>query len=145
MIRPLLVTDRAAWLELWSGYQAFYQVEIAPSVTDTTWRRLLDPAEPMHCAVKEEDGRVVGIVHFIFHRSTWTEGDYCYLQDLFMSPPARGRGFARQLIEHVYAQAAARQASRVYWLTHESNTTAMLLYDKIAQRSGFVQYRKNLV
>ncbi|MDB5998504.1 MAG: family N-acetyltransferase [Rhizobacter sp.] len=141
MIRPLLSSDRDAWLQLWLGYQAFYEVQIAPAVTEITWSRLFDAAEPMHCAVAEEDGAVVGIVHYIFHRSTWTEGDYCYLQDLFVSPDVRGRGCGRQLIEHVYAQAQAQQAARVYWLTHESNQQAMVLYDKVAKRSGFIQYR----
>ena len=88
--------------------------------------------------------RLVGLVHYIFHRSCWTEGDYCYLQDLFTAFEHRGRGIGRRLIEHVYAQAALRHASRVWWLTHESNAQAMQLYDQVAERSGFVQYRKML-
>jgi GNAT superfamily N-acetyltransferase len=86
----------------------------------------------------------MGIVHIVFHRSTWTPGDYCYLQDLFTVPAYRGRGVGRALIEHVYQFAGDRRASRVYWLTHETNATAMALYEKLADRSGFIQFRKHL-
>lgn len=143
-IRPVLASDFPAWLALWEGYQAFYRVTIAPQVTQRTWERLLDRAEPMECAVAEVGGQLVGLVHFIFHRSTWTTGDYCYLQDLFVQQDRRGAGHGRRLIQHVYDTARARGASRVYWLTHESNTDAMKLYDKVAERSGFVQYRRAL-
>ena len=98
----------------------------------------------MHAALAEVGGAAVGIVHFIEHRSCWTTGNYMYLQDLFVAPEARGAGVGRALIEHVYADAAARGCSRVWWLTHESNTQAMVLYDQVADRSGFVQYRKML-
>ena len=98
----------------------------------------------MHCAVAEEGDRLVGLVHHIQHRSCWTVGDYVYLQDLFVDPDVRGTGLGRALIEHVYARAAESGASRVWWLTHESNAQAMLLYDRIADKSGFVQYRKVL-
>jgi GNAT superfamily N-acetyltransferase len=144
-IRSLQAADRVAWLELWRGYQAFYRASIAEAVTTRTFERLLDPAEPMHAAVATDDsGQPFGMVHFITHRSCWTEGDYCYLQDLFVTPSARGSGAGRALIEHVYAQAQELGCSRVYWLTHETNTDAMALYDKVAERSGFIQYRKAL-
>jgi GNAT superfamily N-acetyltransferase len=142
-IRPARPDDFDAWLPLWQGYQTFYKVSIPPEVTHQTWQRFHDPAEPMHCTVAEDgQGRLVGIVHYIFHRSCWTAGDYTYLQDLFTAPECRGQGVGRALIEHVYARAAEAGAARVWWLTHESNTTAMHLYDRIADRSGFVQYRK---
>jgi GNAT superfamily N-acetyltransferase len=141
-IRLLKPADADAWRALWEGYQRFYKVEIAPAVTDGTWARLLDAAEPMHCAVAERNGVLVGLVHYIFHRSTWTSGDYVYLQDLFVQPDQRGGGHGRKLIEHVYDAARQHGASRVYWLTHETNVDAMKLYDKVAERSGFVQYRK---
>lgn len=134
--------DFDQWLPLWEGYQAFYKVQIAPDVTQLTWQRLLDPAEPMHCAVAESGGELLGIVHYIYHRSCWTRGDYCYLQDLYAAPQHRGKGIGRALIEHVYAKAAEAGAARVWWLTHESNAPAMLLYDRIADKSGFIQYRK---
>ena len=113
-----------------------------PDVTDMTWARLHDLAEPMHGLGAFVDGRLLGIVHYIFHRSTWTTGDYCYLQDLFTAEDARGQGLGRALIEGVYERAGAAGASRVYWLTHESNTPARALYDRVADRSGFIQYRK---
>jgi len=140
-IRPLAAGDQAGWLPLWRGYQRFYETEIAPEVTERSWARLLDPAEPMHGLAAEADGRLVGIVHYLFHRSTWTTGDYCYLQDLFVDPAARGIGAGRALIEAVYAAADAAGASRVYWLTAEGNP-ARALYDKVGRYSGFVQYRR---
>ncbi len=143
-IRPVRAADHAAWLPLWQGYQRFYKTEIASETTETTWQRFLDPAEPMHAALAWHDGKAVGLVHFIFHRSCWTTGDYCYLQDLYVAEGLRGGGIGRQLIEHVYGEALAAGASRVHWLTHETNTDAMQLYERIADRSGFVQYRKIL-
>jgi GNAT superfamily N-acetyltransferase len=143
-IRPLGPEDRADWEPLWAGYLAFYEATIPSTVTQTTWARLNDPAEPMHVLGAFVDGQLVGIVHYLFHRSTWTTGDYCYLQDLFTNEAARGRGAGRALIEAVYERARAAGASRVYWLTQEGNATARALYDKLADRSGFIQYRKML-
>jgi GNAT superfamily N-acetyltransferase len=143
-IRPAQATDFDQWLLLWKGYQAFYKTTIADAVTQQTWQRFLDPLEPMHCAVADRDGVLVGLVHYIEHRSCWTTGDYVYLQDLFALPEVRGQGVGRALIEHVYAQATALGASRVWWLTHETNQHAMQLYDRVADKSGFVQYRKLL-
>lgn len=141
-IRPVSTADHAAWLPLWQGYLDFYQAEIAAEVSAITWQRFLDLAEPMHAALAWQEGRAVGLVHFIYHRSCWTVGDYCYLQDLFVADGLRGDGIGRLLIEHVYAQARAAGASRVHWLTQESNSNARQLYDRIADRSGFIQYRK---
>ncbi len=143
-IRPAAAADFDAWLPLWRGYQTFYKTDIPEATTRTTWERLLAPEEPMHVALAERDGAVVGLVHYIEHRSCWTTGNYMYLQDLFVTPELRGGGVGRQLIEHVYREAAARGCSRVWWLTHESNTDAMVLYDRVASKSGFVQYRKLL-
>jgi GNAT superfamily N-acetyltransferase len=143
-IRPLTDADRAAWEPLWAGYQAFYKVELPAATTDATWRRFHDPAVPMYALGAFLDDRLVGIVHYLFHVSTWTTGPYCYLQDLFTSPEARGQGLGRALIEAVAGAAQEAGASRVYWLTHETNTQAMALYDQVAARSGFVQYRRLL-
>jgi GNAT superfamily N-acetyltransferase len=142
MLRPLGEADHDAWLPLWRGYQAFYRVDIPASTSAVTWRRLLDPAEPMHGALAWQGQRAVGMVHWIYHRACWTIGNYCYLNDLFAEPDVRGLGVGRALIEHVYAHAEAAGSPRVYWLTHETNEVAMRLYDRIAERSGFVQYRK---
>jgi ribosomal protein S18 acetylase RimI-like enzyme len=141
-IRSLRPDQHEAWLPLWRGYQAFYAADIPAEVSALTWQRLLDPSEPMNGALAFDGETAVGLVHRIRHRSCWTAGDYCYLQDLFVSPEARGRGVGRKLIEYVYRAAAQEGCSRVYWLTQESNTAARLLYDRIADRSGFIQYRK---
>jgi GNAT superfamily N-acetyltransferase len=143
-IRPFTSDDRQAWEPLWQGYLTFYKSSLPPEVTDETWRRLNDPAEPMHGLAAILDGRIVGLVHFLYHRSTWTTGNYCYLQDLFTVEEARGQGAGRALIEAVYEQARVDGTSRVYWLTHETNTAAQALYDKVASRSGFIQYRHML-
>lgn len=140
-IRPFRPDDCAAWEPLWQGYLTFYKSSLPAEVTEETWRRLNDPAEPMHGLAAEHDGRIVGIVHYLYHRSTWTTGNYCYLQDLFTAEEARGQGAGRALIEAVYEKARADGASRVYWLTHETNTAAQALYEKVASRSGFTQYR----
>ncbi|KPF83122.1 N-acetyltransferase [Novosphingobium sp. AAP93] len=133
--------DRAAWEHLWQGYQRFYNVEIPARVSDLTWARLHDPAEPMWACLAWQGARAIGMVHWIYHRSTWTDGPYCYLQDLYVDEDVRGTGAGRALIAHVRTEAEAARASRLYWLTHETNTDAMQLYDKVATRSGFVQYR----
>ena len=143
-IRPISAENKALWYPLWRGYQAFYKTDIAEAVSDVTWSRLLDPAEPMGAAMAWNGDEAVGLVHHIQHRSCWTTGDYCYLQDLFVSEKARGHGVGRKLIEYVYAYSKSKGCSRVHWLTHESNIDAMELYNKIASRSGFIQYRQLL-
>lgn len=140
--RLLTPTDRAGWEPLWRGYQIFYRTEIPAATTEITWARFHDPAEPMWAIGAFLGERMIGIVHMILHRSCWTVGDYCYLQDLYVDETVRGTGAGRLLIERVYEEAKARGASRVHWLTHETNSQAMLLYDRIADRSGFIQYRK---
>ena len=119
-------------------------MDIPEFVTLKTWARFLDPIEPMHAALAMVGEQASGLVHSIYHRSGWTTSDDCYLQDLFVADDARGSGVGRALIEHVYADARRRGASRVYWLTHESNHNARQLYDRIADRSGFIHYRKLL-
>ncbi|AVT76574.1 GNAT family acetyltransferase [Rhodopseudomonas palustris] len=143
-IRPVGPDERAAWEPLWAGYLAFYKATLAPEVSDVTWARFHDPAEPIHLLGAYVDGKLTGIVQFIYHRSCWTVGNYCYLQDLFVADSARGLGLGRKLIEAVYARAKADGCSRVHWLTQTGNATARLLYDRIAEDSGFMQYRKIL-
>jgi GNAT superfamily N-acetyltransferase len=143
-IRPVPVEERADWEPLWKGYQAFYKTVIADQATAVTWARLHDPAEPMGVLGAYVDGRLTGIVHYVFHRSCWSVGNYCYLQDLFVAEGARNLGLGRRLIAAVEERARAEGASRVYWLTHETNTDARALYDKVAERPGFIQYRKLL-
>ena len=140
-LRPVTAADHAAWLPLWQAYLTFYNSSVADEVTATTWQRFLDPSEPMHAALAWQGDRAAGLVHWIFHRSCWTSSDYCYLQDLFVSPDVRKGGIGRALIEHVYAAASAAGANRVHWLTQHDNHTARQLYERIAKDTGFVQYR----
>ncbi len=143
IIREARAADRHQWDDLWAGYLSFYETALSPDVTETTWRRLLDPIEPMQVLVADdENGALLGFTHIVFHRGTWSIGDFCYLEDLFVAPFARKQGVARALIEAVYALADQHGAGRVYWLTHESNTTARALYDQVAQNRGFIQYRR---
>jgi GNAT superfamily N-acetyltransferase len=142
IIRRVGTHERAAWEVLWKGYQTFYEVALSDEVTATTWARLHDPREPMFLLGAYVNGTLAGIVHYLFHRSCWTIADYCYLQDLFVAETARNLGLGRTLIEAVEREARAAGASRVYWLTKEDNTTARKLYDRLAERSGFIQYRK---
>ena len=143
-VRGLGHDDHAEWEVLFKGYQTFYKTDLPPDVVDLTWKRFHDPSEPMHVLGAFVDGRLDGIVHYIFHRSCWTKGDYCYLQDLFTREGSRGKGLGRQLIAAVKEAAIAAGASRVHWLTHESNAEAMVLYNKVAERAGFLQYRIRL-
>jgi GNAT superfamily N-acetyltransferase len=140
-IGPVPADERADWEPLWKGYQPFYKVVISDETTAVTWARLHDPAEPMHVLGAYVGGKLCGIVHYLFHRSCWTIGDYCYLQDLFVAEDARNLGLGRALIEAVEERARAADASRVYWLTHETNAGARALYDQLAERPGFIQYR----
>jgi GNAT superfamily N-acetyltransferase len=142
LVRPLRPDERAAWEPLWQGYLTFYESEVTPQTTSVLWERLHDPQEPMFVRGAFAAGQLIGIAHYLFHRSCWTIGDYCYLQDLFVIPEARGCGAGRALIAAVEEAARAQGASRVHWLTKEDNHAARALYDKVAERSGFIQYRK---
>lgn len=141
MIRPIAPADHARWRDLFEQYFRFYEMAPDEAVYAATWARILDPAEPVWGAVAVEDGAPVGLVHYVFHRTTWAVEDTCYLQDLFVDPAQRGGGIGRQLITYVAAEAQKRRCIRVYWQTAETNATAQALYDKVAKRSGFVQYR----
>jgi GNAT superfamily N-acetyltransferase len=143
-ILPLTAQQHAAWLPLWRGYQAFYKADLASEVSEVTWSRLLDAQEPMGGALAWNGAVAVGLVHHIRHRSCWSVGDYMYMQDLFVSLQARRAGIGRKLIDYVCRLAGDQGCARVYWLTHETNTEAMFLYDQVAERSGFVQYRRTL-
>lgn len=141
-LRDIAAADKTQWLPLYQGYLDFYETSLTQELIELTFARLLDPAEPMFALVAEHDASLVGIAHCILHRSTGTRGDYCYLQDLFTAPAARNIGVGRALIEAVYARADALGCARVYWHTHEDNKTAQALYEKLATRSPFIQYRR---
>jgi len=146
IIRSVAPHDYAQWLPLWDGYNAFYgrsgATALAPDITAMTWARFFDAYEPVHGLVAESGGELLGLTHYLFHRSTTAIAPNCYLQDLFTNAAARGKGVGRALINGVYERAKLAGSPRVYWLTHETNRTAMQLYDKVAEHSGFVVYRK---
>ncbi len=147
-IRPVRQSDFEQWLPLWDGYNAFYgragATALPAEVTQTTWARFFDADEPVHALVAEDGRELVGLVHYLFHRSTTMVALTCYLQDLFTAPARRGQGIGKSLIEAVYAQARGTGAGRVYWLTHGTNKTARRLYDQVAEDSGFLVYRKQI-
>ena len=143
-IRHLTVSDYAAWLPLWAGYNAFYRENVPDHVTAESWRRFHDPAVPMHVLGACTEVGLIGFATFQFHVSTWSIGPVCYLEDLFTAESARGLGAGSALIAGVADEARKADASRLYWVTHESNTTAQSLYDRVAQKSGFIQYVRPL-
>ncbi len=147
-IRAVVREDYASWKILWDGYNAFYgragSTALPPDVTQMTWARFFDAYEPMHAMVAHGSEKLLGLVHFLYHRSTIQIAPTCYLQDLFTAEEARGGGVGRALINAVYRHAAAAGVPRVYWQTHQTNNVAMQLYDKVAEKSGFIVYRKTL-
>ena len=148
VVREVKEEDFDGWLPLWDGYNRFYgrsgDTALPTEQTQLTWSRFFDGYEPMHAFVAERGGVLVGLVHFLYHRSTTLAGPVCYLQDLFTIESERGKGVGRALIESVYDAARSARAERVYWHTHETNHTAMRLYDALAERPGFVMYRRSL-
>jgi GNAT superfamily N-acetyltransferase len=148
VIRPAQAQDWPEWLPLWHGYNTFYgragATALAEEITRTTWQRFFDAYEPVHALVAQQGGRLVGLTHYLFHRSTTRLGPSCYLQDLFTAEAVRGQGVGRALIEAVAEQARAGGATSVYWQTHETNATAMRLYDQVVAKSGFLVYRREL-
>ncbi len=148
VVRAALEGDRPQWEVLWNGYNAFYgrhgSTALARDVANKTWSRFFDQREPMHALVAECDGELLGLAHFLFHRSTIQTAPACYLQDLFTVESARGKGVGRALIEAAYDGARSAGSNRVYWQTHESNSVAMRLYNRVAERPGIVVYHKVL-
>lgn len=147
-LRPVEPTDYAGWRPLWDGYNRFYgrtdSTALAEEITAATWRRFLAAQEPVHALVAEEGGRLIGLAHFLFHRSTTRLHDVCYLQDLFTAEEARGRGVARRLIQAVFDAARAAGSNRVYWQTQAGNLPARALYDQLAAHHGFIVYSQEL-
>jgi len=143
-IRRLAVHDKAAWLPLFKGYIEFYKATVADEIIEATWKRMLEGASDFHIGLVAvgDDDRPVGIAHILFHRSTWALTHYCYLEDLFVEPTLRAKGVGRALIEAVYREADARGCARTYWMTQEFNYRARGLYDQMATKSPFVQYRR---
>jgi len=142
-VRALRPADRAVWGELWRGYLDFYQTELSDAQYTLTWQRIHDAAEPQFGYVAEVAGKIEGLVHIIFHRSGWTDAPSCYLQDVYVNPAARGTQLGKAMIDHAFRVAQAAGSTGVYWMTHETNTYARRLYDRVATKTGFLQYRKN--
>ena len=146
IIRPAMAADFSQWLPLWDGYNAFYgrsgPTALPRDITDTTWARFFDPAEPMHALVAERDGALLGLAHYLFHRNTIQVTPTCYMQDLFTAESARGKGVGRALIEAVARAAGQAGSPFIYWHTHETNAIARKLYDSVATKSGAIVYRK---
>ena len=147
-VRPVEQADLAAWTSLWDGYNAFYgragPTGFAPAITAVTWGRFFDANEPVFALVAESAGRLLGLTHFLYHRSTTRIELTCYLQDLFTAPDARGQGIGRALILGVYEAARAAGVRKVYWQTHVTNSAGRLLYDKVAKHEGFIVYEQAL-
>jgi GNAT superfamily N-acetyltransferase len=147
-VRPVTPADYDAWKPLWDEYNAFYErtgpTALPEEVSDTLWRRFFDANEPVYCVVAERDGKVVGICHYLFHRSTSRIEPMCYLQDLFTAAEERGHGIGRALISSVYDIAKDHGCKRVYWQTHTTNTPGRTLYDKVAKNFGFIVYARDV-
>jgi GNAT superfamily N-acetyltransferase len=144
IIRMAEAKDEARWRELWAGYVKFYRAEVSEDITANTWKRILDKTSNIDTLVAEREGHVIGICNYLFHDSTWSTKQICYLQDLFVDPASRGGGAAKQLILACEEQAKAKGAFRIYWQTQEYNAAARSLYDTIVPRSSFIVYRKGL-
>ena len=140
-VRALTRGDREQWTPLWRGYLDFYRAQWSDEVADITFARIFDPLEPVHALVADRAGELIGLTHYVFQRSTWLINSQCYLQDLYVSEVARGGGVGRALITAVVEAAKEAGSARVYWNTHETNAVARRLYDAVAERPGFIQYR----
>lgn len=140
-IAGVTASDRDDWQRLWDGYLSFYLTDLAPGQSDLTFSRIVGDSAIRGAIARDEAGRAVGLVHWLAHGNTWRAGDYCYLEDLFVAPDRRGGGIGRRLIEHVTTWAREAGCAKVYWLTAENNTTARVLYEAVAVRSGMIQYQ----
>jgi GNAT superfamily N-acetyltransferase len=143
-VRRLEAKDKRTWRTLFDGYIAFYKAAVGDDVIEITWDRLLSGAagSPIGLVAVDDEEIPLGLAHLLFHRSTWSKSWYCYLEDLFVDPANRGRGIGRALIEAVYREADAQECTRTYWTTQEFNYQARYLYDQLAIKSPFIQYRR---
>ncbi|MER9843021.1 GNAT family N-acetyltransferase [Mesorhizobium australicum] len=141
VVRPLAQSDHADWHRLWTDYLTFYETKLPEEVYAITWKRLFTEGEfEPKGFIATSGGKAVGLTHYLYHRSGWSEKNNCYLQDLFADPDVRGKGIGAALIEAVKQEAAKIGVKNVYWMTHETNATARKLYDHLARRTGFIEY-----
>lgn len=141
-IRKLQNADKPQWLDLWQGYLHFYRADIKPQVTDHTFGRLCEDPQVYGLVAEDKDGNLLGLMNLIFHPSTWSSVGYCYIEDLYVSPAARGQKVSEKLFEQAYQLADEKGSDRVYWTTQEYNAPARSLYDKIGRRTSFVVYER---
>jgi GNAT superfamily N-acetyltransferase len=141
-IRALRFNDRDQWYELWRGYLRFYRQRLPEEITEATFRRLAGDDQQLHGLVAELDGHLTGFVNYLFHPSSWSLTQVCYLEDLFVDPTMRGGGVGRALIKAVYDAADAANATTVYWMTQEFNAAGRALYDTLAHRTSFIRYER---
>ena len=141
VVAPVKGEDYSKWLSYWLSYQEFYEVQLSEDTTNKTWQRFLDPNEDMYCAVAKKGQEILGFVHYVFHGSTWSVNEFCYLEDLFVAENTRGKNIGKHLIEYVNQKARENQCERLYWHTQEKNLTAQRLYDWIAEKPGVIEYR----
>jgi GNAT superfamily N-acetyltransferase len=141
-IRPVTSSDRAQWSVLWAGYLRFYRQHLSSEVTEGTFARLIDRSAPLHGLIAARDAALLGFAHYLFHPTSWSLRENCYLEDLYVDPAARGSGVGRALIQAVYAEADRAQAASVYWLTQEFNAEGRALYDTLARRTSFIRYER---
>ena len=141
MIRDATAADEAVWRALWQGFLTHYKTSLDPAITDHTWARLMDPASRLQMRLAEVEGTVLGFAIHHHHESTWVMGADCYLEDLFVSPAARGKGLGRALIMDLMTLAQSRGWHRLYWHTDTGNATARRLYDSIIPADGHIRYR----
>ena len=141
LVIPVQEDDYLQWLPMWIKYQQFYEVQLSEETTLETWRRFFNPDQAIHCAVARQGATLLGFVHYVFHGSTWSVNDFCYLEDLFVDESCRGKNIGKQLIEYVKRRASERQCGRLYWHTQEKNRTAQRLYDWVAEKPGVIEYR----
>lgn len=137
-------SDIKAWMPLWQAYLKFYEHDLSPEITKKTWDRFFDPNETCFILCAKLDHEWVGFVTFLYHRSSWSPTQVCYLEDLYVTEKVRGQGVGRALIEAVREKAYDHGCDRIYWMTKQANETAQKLYDKIAERTDFIQYIQNL-
>jgi len=143
VIRPMAGSDRAAWEKLWQLYLRFYRTAVPDAVTAATFDRLVGRTDGLAGFVAEdEQGEIVGFAHLVFHASTWSVDQYCYLEDLFVLPSHRGTGVAGDLLRTVFSEADRRGVGRTYWETQEYNGAARSLYDQVAHRTSFIVYER---